>query len=125
MLGKGGNGMEYVIQKEKKIHITKCCDVLVAGGGVAGIAASLAAARQGAKVILAEQEWMLGGLATAGVITVFLSLCDGKGTQHIFGIGEELLRLSIKYGYENRYPDAWLDGNDPEGRKKTALFGAV
>ena len=32
------------------------CDVLVAGGGVAGIAAALAAARQGAKVLLLEKE---------------------------------------------------------------------
>lgn len=61
---------------------------------------------------------MLGGLATAGLVTVFLPLCDGKGTQHIFGIGEELLRLSIKYGHEDRYPDAWLDAEDVEKRKK-------
>lgn len=110
--------METVIQKERKISITKECDVLVAGGGTAGISAALAAARQGASVILCEQEWMLGGLATAGVVTVFLPLCDGLGTQHIFGICEELFHLSIKYGVEARYPDAWLDGTDPEGRKK-------
>ena len=110
--------MEYVFGKEKQIPVTQSCDVLVAGGGIAGISAALAAARQGVKVILSEQEWMLGGLATAGLVTVFLPLCDGMGTQHIFGIGEELLRLSIKYGAEDRYPDAWLDGNDVEKRKK-------
>ncbi len=110
--------MDYVLEKEKQIQVTQSCDVLVAGGGVAGISAALAAARQGVKVILSEQEWMLGGLATAGLVTVFLPLCDGMGTQHIFGIGEELLRLSIKYGHEDRYPDAWLDGDDAEKRKK-------
>lgn len=37
------------------------CDVLVIGGGPAGLAAALAAGRKGAKVILAEQDWELGG----------------------------------------------------------------
>ena len=110
--------MGYILEKEKQIQVIHSCDVLVAGGGIAGISAALAAARQGVKVILSEQEWLLGGLATAGIVTVFLPLCDGKGMQHIFGIGEELLRLSIKYGYEDRYPDAWLDGADFEKRKK-------
>lgn len=109
--------MEFIAEKEKQIPVKYHCDVFVAGGGCAGISAALAAARQGADVILAEAEWMLGGLATAGVVTVFLPLCDGMGTQHIFGICEELLKLSIKYGHEDRYPDAWLDTPDEEKRK--------
>jgi len=109
--------MEFIVEQAKQIPVTYSCDVLIAGGGTAGISAALAAARQGAKVILAEQEWMLGGLATAGIVTVFLPLCDGMGTQHIFGICEELLKLSIKYGHEDRYPDAWLDTCDEEKRK--------
>ena len=63
--------MSYIIQKEKKIEVNYRCDVMVAGGGIAGISAALAAARQGSNVILAEQQWMLGGLATAGVVTIF------------------------------------------------------
>lgn len=65
------------------------CDVLVAGGGVAGIAAALAAARGGAKVILLEKAFMLGGLATAGLVTIYLPLCDGMGRQVSFGLAEE------------------------------------
>jgi len=38
------------------------------------------------------------------------------GNQVIFGIGEELLRLSIKYGYEKDYPKAWLEGGSKEER---------
>jgi len=109
--------MSLAILSEKKISVTKECDVLVAGGGTAGISAALAAARQGASVVLCEQEWILGGLATAGVVTIFLPLCDGRGTQHIFGICEELLRLSAQYGTEDRFPDAWLGVADPEKRK--------
>lgn len=89
--------------------VTKECDVLVCGGGFAGISASLAAARQGKKVILLEKMFMLGGLATAGIVTIYLPLCDGLGRQVSFGIAEELFRLSIKMGAEDRYPENWLD----------------
>ncbi len=71
-------------------------DVLVAGGGVAGIAAALAAARQGKQVVLLERTFVLGGLATAGLITIYLPLCDGRGRQVSFGLAEELLKLSIR-----------------------------
>lgn len=114
--------MGKVIQKAREIAVTKECDVLVAGGGTAGISAALAAARQGASVVLCEQEWMLGGLATAGVVTVFLPLCDGRGTQHIFGICEELLRLSAEVGYEDRFPDAWMGDHQDLEKRKTQRF---
>ena len=85
-------------------------DVAVCGGGFAGISAALAAAREGKKVILFEKEYMLGGLGTAGLITIYLPLCDGFGRQVSFGIAEELLKLSVTYGAEDRYPENWLDG---------------
>ena len=87
------------------------CDVLVCGGGVAGIAAALAAARTGARTILLEREFLLGGLATLGLVTIYLPLDDGCGHQVSFGIAEELLRQSIRSGIvEDRYPADWLDG---------------
>lgn len=93
-------------------------DVLVAGGGVAGIAAALAAARNGSKVCLLEKQFMLGGLATAGLVTIYLPICDGKGTQVSFGLAEELLKLSIKYGYEKELPKEWLEDSTREERMK-------
>ena len=96
--------------------ITFSCDVLVCGGGFAGISAALAAARNGSKVILIEKEYMLGGLGTAGLITIYLPLCDGVGNQVSFGIAEELFRLSVSMGAEDRYPDNWLDSNDKSKR---------
>ena len=89
--------------------IEKNCDVLVCGGGFGGIAAALAAARHGAKVILLEKQYVLGGLGTAGLVTIYLPLCDGYGKQVSFGIAEELLRLSIAMGPEDRYPANWLE----------------
>ena len=84
-------------------------DVAVCGGGFAGISAALAAAREGKSVILFEKEYMLGGLGTAGLITIYLPLCDGFGRQVSYGIAEELLKLSITYGAEDKYPENWLD----------------
>lgn len=84
-------------------------DVAVCGGGFAGISAALAAAREGKSVILFEKQYILGGLGTAGLVTIYLPLCDGFGQQVSFGIAEELLRLSITYGAEDRYPENWLD----------------
>lgn len=85
-------------------------DVAVCGGGFAGISAALAAAREGKKVVLFEKEYMLGGLGTAGLVTIYLPLCDGFGHQVSFGIAEELLKLSVTYGAEDKYPKNWLDG---------------
>lgn len=73
-------------------------DILVAGAGVAGAAAALEAARRGLKVALVEKTTLAGGLATSGLINVYLPLCDGYGRQVTFGIAEELLKLSIRYG---------------------------
>ena len=93
-------------------------DVLVAGGGFAGIAAALSAAREGASVMLLEREYLLGGLGTAGLITIYLPLCDGEGNQVSFGIAEELLRLSVSMGAEaDTYPTAWLSNGSCEERK--------
>ena len=94
----------------KKFFENKEYDVAVCGGGFGGISAALAAAREGARVVLFEKEYMLGGLGTAGLIAIYLPLCDGFGHQVSFGIAEELFRLSIKHGADGRYPANWLDG---------------
>ena len=81
-------------------------DVIVCGGGVAGVAAAVAAARQGAKTALIEKQCLLGGLATSGLIYIYLPLCDGKGTQVTFGITEEMLKRCVEYGPFD-VPEQW------------------
>ncbi len=73
-------------------------DVIVAGGGVAGVAAALAAAECGARTALVEKSGLLGGLATAGMVYFYLPICDGRGTQVGYGLSEKLLHASVKYG---------------------------
>lgn len=92
-------------------------DIAVCGGGFAGISAALAAAREGKKVILFEKQYLLGGLGTSGLVTIYLPLCDGYGHQVSFGIAEELLKLSITYGAEDKYPENWLDGQGTRTEK--------
>lgn len=59
------------------------CDVLVIGGGAAGVAAAIAAGRLGAKTILLERYGFLGGLATSAQVGTIcgLYLRDPAGTQ--------------------------------------------
>ena len=113
--------MEYINEPSKNIPVSHECDVLVCGGGIAGIAAALASARKGAKVLLLEREFTLGGLATLGLVTIYLPLCDGMGNQIIYGISEELLKLSVKDGFEEHleeHPTGWLETGDMEHKKE-------
>lgn len=91
-------------------------DVVVAGGGVAGIAAALQCARDGVRTVLVEKTILPGGLATSGLVNVYLPLCDGRGRQVTFGIAEELLHLSIRYG-PGRVPN-WRVAADGEERQR-------
>jgi FAD-dependent oxidoreductase family protein len=81
-------------------------DVIVGGAGIAGIAAALESARSGMKTALVEKTVLPGGLATAGMVNIYLPLCDGNGNQIIFGIAEELLKLSVEYSPAS-LPKGW------------------
>lgn len=114
----------FIEESARELPIKGSFDVIVCGGGIAGISAALAAARNGAKTLLIEKQYLLGGLATSGIVTIYLPLCDGNGRQVSFGIAEELLRLSVKYGYEpsdgegeDRYCPAWFNGGSAEEKK--------
>ena len=104
-------------------------DVAVVGGGIAGVSAAVAAAREGASICLIEKQVGLGGLATLGIVTVWLPICDGRGRQVIGGIGEELLRLSVRdlkapnetAGFKG-VPACWEKGGDDAARRKTRFL---
>ncbi|MBO5308623.1 MAG: FAD-dependent oxidoreductase [Lentisphaeria bacterium] len=97
---------------------SKCeYDVAVAGGGIAGVAAAIQAARSGARTVLIEKTILWGGLATSGLINVYLPLCDGNGKQVSFGITEELLRASLKYG-PGDIPENWQNEKNGQERKR-------
>ena len=108
--------MTRILEPAKELPVSGSYDTVVVGGGFAGVAAALAAARGGNRVLLCERMFMLGGLGTAGLVTIYLPLCDGRGHQVSFGIAEELLKVSIRDGHEARYPKPWLEGGTLEER---------
>ena len=114
----------------RDLRVADSADVVVAGGGVAGIAAAVAAARSGASVLLLERTCTPGGLATAGNVAIYLPICDGRGRQVLGGLAEELLRLSVAdlrrevpaAGFF-REPAAWRDpAATPGERAKSGRF---
>ena len=102
------------ITVERKAVFRGEYDVIVAGGGVAGVAAAVSAARMGKSVLLIEKTINLGGLATTGLINLYEPLDNGRGTQIIRGMAEELQKLSIKYGYDS-IPEVWKNGEPGQG----------
>lgn len=77
-------------------------DVLVCGGGPAGIGASLRAAREGASTMVIEMGGCLGGVATAGMMSHWGGKSSSKIMQEIFVRSHEMDR-----GY------TWIDTNEP------------
>ena len=72
-------------------------DVIVCGGGPAGVAAALSAARNGARTLLFEATGCLGGMATAGNIPAFCPYAN-QGPALIRGIGLEILNKLAQRG---------------------------
>lgn len=98
-------------------------DIIVVGGGIAGVSSALSAVRQGKKVLLIEKHINLGGLATIGLISWFEPLCDGNYRQMIGGIGQELLELAIGCGYDN-LPKHWggTSGNEQSSERFSSFY---
>lgn len=91
------------------LSVKRHYDVIVCGGGVAGVAAAVSAAGNGCSTLLIEKSNILGGLGTLGLVNLFVPMCNGRGKQIIFGLCEKWTRLSAKYGYDT-IPAEWRDG---------------
>src|ERR1035437_6320723 len=88
---------------DQSIPITRRVDVLVCGGGVAGLAAAVAAARCGAKTLLIERAGYLGGTATGSSMALIVipakelvgfpkEFLDRLATEHGAGLGDVVPR---------------------------------
>lgn len=83
-----------VIQPQRPLGVMHDTDVLVVGGGPAGFAAAVAAARTGAKTTLVERYGYLGGLWTGGLVLLVYpthAVENGVRTKVVRGVGDELL----------------------------------
>ena len=86
--------MKTILEPARCLPVYGEFDVVVIGGGPAGIAASVSAARHGAQVLLVERYGFLGGMGTAGGVTNFAGLYgrkNGELRQVVHGVVDELL----------------------------------
>ena len=81
-----------VIQPQRPLPVLAETDVLVVGGGSAGVVAAIAARRAGAKVTLVERYGHFGGLWTGGLVLLILGHIVKGPKQVCQGIGEEIMR---------------------------------
>jgi hypothetical protein len=91
----------HLIEPERKTQIAGDYDVIVLGGGPAGIAAAAAAGRHGRKVLLIERYGFLGGMGTAAGVTNFCGLhanVHGDIKQVVHGVADDLLARIDRLG---------------------------
>ena len=88
--------MEY-ISYQKVLPVAAEYDVIVCGGGAAGIGAALAAAEKGAKTALIERFGFLGGMATAGYVNP-MSEFAYNGRQVVGGIPWRFAQQLLEHG---------------------------
>jgi len=72
-------GATTVREPARDIPVAERADVVVCGGGPAGVAAALSAARRKARTVLIEQNGCLGGIWTSGLLAWLLDADNKKG----------------------------------------------
>jgi ribulose 1,5-bisphosphate synthetase/thiazole synthase len=106
MMSKIEENLEFT----KQLKLAPSCDVLVAGGGIAGTMAALAAARRGAQVVLLERYGFLGGMPVANAGPHYCFCGDTAGQGEIFDeLVARLQELGAIVPYEPWDPEAILN----------------
>ncbi|MBL4702198.1 MAG: FAD-dependent oxidoreductase [Phycisphaeraceae bacterium] len=99
--------MDFIPEKSKRIPIRGKWDVIIAGGGLGGVAAGIAAARTGARTVLVERNTFVGGVATAAMVcSIFNCFYTSKHQLGSLGIPVEIAdSLATATGYGRKWHD--------------------
>jgi hypothetical protein len=112
-----GNRTEFVVIPERNLSVLAEADVVVCGGGTAGISAAYCAARHGAKVILLERWPSLGGMATNALVNIWHT--SDRAKQVIYGFVQDAVgrggRFVQRLSHYPRRPETHVF--DPTGMR--------
>ena len=100
----------YVKEPSRRIPLIATADVAVVGGGPAGVAAAVSAARSGASVILLEKNWFLGGLWTGGLVLPVIDH-EGAAPDHPYRFRNGGLRAPQGNGHDSAQRSASHSGS--------------
>lgn len=105
-----------VVTHTWQLLVRASADVAVVGGGSSGIAASTAAARNGADVVLIERYGFLGGTSTAGLVGPFMTSYSADGKEQVVaGVFQELIDRMVAL-------DGAVDPSETEAGSRWASF---
>ena len=115
----GSDSVPTVELPAQRVPVLAQCEVLVVGGGPAGLSAALGARRAGADVILMERFGCFGGvITTVGMET--MGWYRYEGTEDCEGIGREMERVAERMGGTTKWPCNDSDCLDAEAFKIVA-----
>ena len=101
---------------KKVIDFNDSYDIIIVGGGPAGCAAAIAAARDGANTLLVEATGVLGGMGTAGMVPAWCYFSDGEKIIYR-GIAEKVFTEARKgVPHESENAMSWVDINPEQLR---------
>lgn len=105
--------MKTIQEAARETKVFSETEVVVVGGGPAGVAAAVAAARCGAKTILVERYGHLGGMSTGGLVILIPFLSDGTASRQIAGICQEMIDRLDTLGAALHPKDEEVGSTDP------------
>jgi hypothetical protein len=103
--------MEKIRLKGQEIEILYEAQVAVCGGGPAGVASAVAAARSGTKTVLLEKALFAGGMTTGGMLPSIIHMSDGKNIvargicKEVVDKATEAMGVSPNYHWQNIHPE--------------------